>query len=569
MKYVKRYLFFAAVVFAGCVLKFGHYGDDYESVAAFRGAMLLEEDWNPLIAESVNEKRLTISIDNKEYTNEAAHIFMDENLSLMVPIDILSDGLNCSAHLYSQKELLIEKRDISACFKLDDPVALVNEEAYEVTSPMKKSGETYYISIQDAAESIGCQYQWDIGKNQAAVIDLSQAESVFPSAYDLRQKNRTGIIKNQGNTGTCWAFAALSALESAILPEERITFSPDHMSLGNSFATREDEGGEYTMGMAYLLSWQGPVQESEDPFDGVLTEGLGPVKHVQEIQMIEGKNYEKIKEAVFKYGGVQTSLYSTLQSSTDSSKFYNEQAKAYCYIGTEKPNHEVVIVGWDDNFSKDNFPVNVEGDGAFVCQNSWGEEFGEAGVFYVSYYDTNIGSHNVVYTKVEETGNYDHIYQSDLCGWVGQMGYHEETVHGANVYTASGEETLSAVGFYATGKDCEYILYLVKDFKDTASLDQRVKIGEGKLGNAGYYTIPIEQDLRLAQGERFAVVLSIRTPGSIHPMAIEYAADEATRNVDISDGEGYISATGEKWDRVEDASSCNLCLKAYTTDRVQ
>lgn len=78
-----------------------------------------------------------------------------------------------------------------------------------------------------------------------------------------------------------------------------------------------------------------------------------------------------------------------------------------------------MIIGWDDNYSRSNFNTPLEGDGAFICQNSWGDGFGENGIFYVSYYDTNIGTHNVAYTRVDDVHNYDHIYQSDLCGWVG------------------------------------------------------------------------------------------------------------------------------------------------------
>ncbi len=60
------------------------------------------------------------------------------------------------------------------------------------------------------------------------------------------------------------------------------------------------------MGMAYLTAWQGPVYEADDPYgDGESPDGLKPVKHVQEMQVIEGKDFEKIKEAVFKYGGVR------------------------------------------------------------------------------------------------------------------------------------------------------------------------------------------------------------------------------------------------------------------------
>lgn len=570
MSYVKRYILLAACVCGVSALKFYNFGTEYETVGEFRGANLSKEDWNPLIAETVNDKILSVAIDNKEYTNQDTSIFMDDNLNIMVPIDILTDGLKCSSHLYDRSDLLVEKRNDIVRLGLEDTEILVNDEVRNVISPMIQRDGNYYVSIGEVSENIGYHYEWDAAKNQAVAVDALETASIFPVSYDLRQKGRVGAIKNQGRTGTCWAFAALSAMESALKPEETLQFAPDHMSMSNSFVVDTDEGGEYTMGMAYLLSWQGPVLEEEDPFgDGQTQEGLSPVKHVQEVQMLEGKDYEKIKEAVFQYGGVQTSLYSALNSASGASDFYNQKKNAYCYIGTQKPNHEVVIIGWDDNFSKENFSVNVEGDGAFICQNSWGEEFGEDGVFYVSYYDTNIGSHNVVYTKVEETDNYDNIYQSDLCGWVGQIGFNRPSVYGANVYTAENQEELSAVGFYATGKNTEYSIYLVHRFEDVNSFDNKEFIAKGTLKNAGYYTIPSEKEIVLEPGERYAVVVYVNTPESVHPMAVEYAADEATAKVDLTDGEGYISVNGKHWNDVEDTSACNLCIKAYTKDRQQ
>ena len=282
---------------------------------------------------------------------------------------------------------------------------------------------------------------------------------------------------------------------------------------------------------------------------------------------IDGKDYEKIKESVFLYGGVQTSIYNGLRSSQSKSPYYNQKTNSYCYIGTEKPNHDVVIIGWDDSYSKENFNVDLEGDGAFICQNSWGDTFGEDGVFYISYYDTNIGTHNVVYTKIEDPGNYDHIYQSDLCGWVGQLGYNKDSAYGANVYTTSQEEELVAAGFYATGKDSQYELYVVRNFENADSLTQRIPVASGKLSNAGYYTIDFNQAISLDAGERYAIVLHMITPGSVHPMAIEYAADEATANVILDDGESYISTNGARWDSVDTVEECNLCIKAFSKNR--
>ena len=292
------------------------------------------------------------------------------------------------------------------------------------------------------------------------------------------------------------------------------------------------------------------------------------MKHVQEMQIIDGKDYEAIKAAVFKYGGVQTSLYSTLKSSQSKSSFYNRDTNSYCYIGTEKPNHDVVIVGWDDNYSKDNFSVPLEGDGAFICQNSWGTNFGDNGFFYVSYYDTNIGTHNVVYTKVEDTDNYDHIYQSDLCGWVGQLGYEKDQIFGANVYSANGDESVRAAGFYATGSDTEYKVYMVPNFTDESSFVNMQEVASGTLDQAGYYTIDFDTPFEVSKGERYAVVVYVKTPESQHPMAIEYdTGDPSLATVDLDDGEGYISYNGAQFTNVKTKQNCNLCIKAYSDDR--
>ena len=223
-----------------------------------------------------------------------------------------------------------------------------------------------------------------------------------------------------------------------------------------------------------------------------------------------------------------------------------------------------MIVGWDDNYPKENFNSKLEADGAFICMNSWGEEFGDEGLFYVSYYDSNIGMHNAVYTRIEDVENYDNIYQSDLCGWVGHLGYEEDSAYFANVYTARGDEEIKAVAFYATGKDTSYEIYYVDGFAGEESFNKRVYLQSGKFINGGFYTVDLESPIRILEGTRYAIVIKIKTPGTTKPIAIEYKAGQGTRNVDITDGEGYISYTGRSWEHVEESKECNICLKMYT-----
>lgn len=551
MKYSKRYICFAAILVLVMILKFQRAGSVYDQVETFRGASIETDVWNPLIADSVNENTISLVVDNRKYDSEDTGIYMNNDLDIMIPVSLIRESFNCSANLYDSERLVVEKHESRVTFSAEE-------------KELKKRKNEYYVSISALSDALAYDYTWDVEQNTATATDVSGATSIYPSKYDLRDKGRSASVKNQGSLGTCWASATVGALETSLLPEESVRFSVDHMTMRNSFHLTQNDGGEYTMGMAYLTAWQGPVYEKDDPYgDGVSPKGLSPVKHVQEIQVIEGRDFEKIKEAVFKYGGVQTSIYSALRSSQSQSAFYNGIKNAYCYIGTEKPNHDVLIIGWDDNYSKDNFSVAPEGDGAFICQNSWGTGFGDDGVFYISYYDTNIGVHNVVYTGIEETDNYDAIYQSDLCGWVGQIGFNKESVYGANIFEAKENHKLKAAGFYATGKDTEYEIYVVRNFEDETSFSRKEKVASGKLDNAGYYTIPFSKSIPVKKGEQFAVVIYLKTPDAVHPLAIEYKADVTTANVDLSDGKGYISSNGDAWESAEDTQKCNLCIKAY------
>lgn len=410
----------------------------------------------------------------------------------------------------------------------------------------------------------------------------------LPSRYDLREKNVLGSVRDQGDFGTCWAFASLNALESAMPERLRMHLSAEHMALKNSFGLGLSDGGDYAMSSAYLLAWQGPVAETEDPYgDGISPDGLLPVCHVQEIQILPEKDMDAIKRAVLSYGGVQSSIYLSQAQTHNRIEDYVKDTSSYYYSGDSDPNHDIVIVGWDDTFPKENFQTQPEHDGAFICMNTWGEDFGDGGFFYVSYEDCRIGRKNIVYTVVEEPDNYDTIYQTDLCGWTAQLGYGKAEAWCANVYEAKMDETIAAVGFYATAEDTEYEIYTARirepdagtgtgaeleadgDMDPTDMLAEKGRILQtsGSVRYSGFYTILLPTGFEISKGERFAVIMKIHSPETEEPVAIEYLTGTRTSNVDIGDGEGYISFNGETWQRAETEENCNVCLKAYGRKR--
>ena len=525
-------------------------------------------EWNSVIANNINDNKIQLVVDANTVSFYNEQMFMDDDMNLMIPASVFTEAFKCSFNCYDNSSVLIKKGTTELTVQLGQDYIHVGDSQIQVPSAMVIKDDKVYLQAKVLEVGLGYTYKWDIVSNTLYLTDSKKGDNILPSKFSYRDIKKIPKIQNQGNLSTCWAFAALSALESRLMPEQNLSFSVDNMSSNNGYVGTQSDGGDYTRAIAYLASWKGPVFESDDPYgDGIHPNDLKAVKHVQDAQIIDSKNFESIKKAVFMYGGVESSLYSSMAGSNESSVYYNKSSNSYCYIGTQKPNHDVVIVGWDDNYSKSNFNGNLEGDGAFLCMNSWGANFGDAGLFYVSYYDSNIGMHNVVYTGVEDVTNYDNIYQSDLCGWVGQMGYENDTAYFSNVYTANSEETLKAVSFYATAKGTEYEIYFVDNYQDTSSFDDKIFVKKGSFTNAGYYTVDLDKSYDLHKGNQYAVVIKIKTPDSIHPIAVEYRAGATTAAVDLSDGCGYISLSGKSWEHVEESKNCNICLKMFTINR--
>ena len=523
------------------------------------------EEWDYIITTDIKNSVPSLEVNGKKVKFSGKKMYLDDKLNVMLPLDIIGSTFSCAINNIEENNIELQKGNNVVKIHGIEQYIDVSGKIIPVINPISVQYNQMYINSKVIELGFSYDSKWQANENTLILTSNGIEEHILPSKYSYRDVGRLPDIENQGVYGTCWAFASLGAVESSIMPEEKYNFSEENMTLNVGYKGNQMEGGDYTRAIAYLTSWAGPVLEEDDPYgDGKYNPDAPVVKHVQEVQLIESKNLQAIKRAVFLDGGVETCMYTSMNKAGEKSVYYNEKNSSYCYIGTQAPNHDVVIVGWDDNYPKENFTSKLEADGAFICMNSWGEEFGDEGLFYVSYYDSNIGIHNAVYTRIEDVENYDNIYQSDLCGWVGHLGYEEDSAYFANVYTARGDEEIKAVGFYATGKDTSYEIYYVDGFAGEESFNKRVYLQSGKFINGGFYTVDLENPIRILEGTRYAIVIKIKTPGATKPIAIEYKAGQGTRNVDITDGEGYISYTGRSWEHVEESKECNICLKMYT-----
>ena len=518
------------------------------------------------MVERLNDE-LVVTINGISIEEFGFDYYVSDDMKLVVEDELLKSLLNASVCEYPDGRLLVMKGDNKLELNVGSDKAMVNgQEEIMLAGKVERDSETdkLMIPFDEIARYLNYSVDYYYYDNHVDMA-LMGRERPLPARYDMRDYGRVTEVRDQGRYGTCWAFASLGALETTLLPKEYDVFSTDNMTLTNSYNLDVDIGGEHTMSIAYLAAWQGPVFEKDDPYgDGEADASLKAVKHLEEALIINDKDMDILKSAIFRYGAIETSLYCQMEYVDSVSKYYSRENAAYYYDGEEGANHDVVVVGWDDNYPKENFTIEPPYDGAFICKNSWGEEFGDDGYFYVSYYDNVICNKSVVYTRVGEADNFDKIYQSDMLGWVGLMGFNKEEAYFANVYETDENEELAAVSFYATDKDTTFEVYLVQNFKDESSFENRELLTSGSMKYAGYYTVRLPEPVRLSDKSKYAVVVRINTPKAIHPIAIEYDVDDRTKNFDITDGEGYISLYGEIWHSAEKTQNCNVCLKAFT-----
>ena len=397
----------------------------------------------------------------------------------------------------------------------------------------------------------------------------------FEPRYDMRDGGLLPPVRNQGPHGTCWAHAALASLETSIKRStgEMIDLSENNLANLHGFPGYFNYGGNFMLASAYLLRWDGPVLERDDPYGHAgASRSFPPVKHVQSVRMLppmcDASDTEGIKAAVKTAGAVWASY-----CHTNDPQVLRPDTAAFYHGGSPDPgNHAVAIVGWDDDYPASNFAVQPPGNGAWIVRNSWGEEFGDAGYFYVSYHDSTFAKSNlnVVFCDAEPVGNYDDVLQYDYFGMIASCGNGERGT-AANMFNTVRDTSVEAVGFYALSPETRYrISVYVGCEPGNPSSGALAGTTEGACEWAGYATIKLQAPARVPAGSRFSVVVELETPGCRAPFAVETAIPGL--NVDADVGQSFFLCEGkwidltmppEQGKPVEPGMLNNFCCKAY------
>lgn len=416
--------------------------------------------------------------------------------------------------------------------------------------------------------------------NYSLFVYKSLFNGTLPARYNLAENGFVTDVKNQQDSGNCWAFAALASLETCVLKASNKTFNFSVENMKNliemysayGWKMETNEGGYNGMPMGYLASWLGPVNATLDPFDdkGTLSPLLDSEMHIQNIYVLPARtsytDNDAIKEAILKYGGLYASYY-------HSAGYLNSKTNAYYDPYTGNGNHAITVVGWDDNYSKNNFYTAPAGDGAFIVKNSWGSSWGDNGYFYISYYDRvlfAVNKDNQAFTYIlNDTVRYTKNYQYDVAGMTDYLITGKKTVWYQNIYNATGNEAIAAVStFFNTTVDYEISIYV----NDVLQLTQN-----GRHEGSGYYTIPLKEYVPVAVGDIFKIVVKLANPQNGYA-AVPISEQLSTTRCYYVPGVSYFSNDGKKWTDLYDYSASAYshtynsqvaCLKAFTVADMQ
>jgi uncharacterized repeat protein (TIGR02543 family) len=387
------------------------------------------------------------------------------------------------------------------------------------------NGIQYYDSYMSSARN------WDI-QGGGTLYAVWFADEYWLADYDPRSIGYLTPVADQGTLGTCWSFATLGAAETFIkmTTGREFDFSSEYMrwllsnEAENPILDRDPaDGGNYYEAIAALTNWIGPVLTADVPYNQA--EFLEEYYAAEIQRYIKGaimfsSTIENIKRGVTEGGAVMIA-YHAPETSNENSRYYNSAYAAYyCNSTSLIQNHAVIVVGWDDNYSRQNFnslsrPIS---NGAWLVKNSWGANWGDGGYFWMSYEEKTLASESWIFTNVSGADENQVIlsYEYGAPNWR-MSGFSKEKLYIANVFDFSSyseDYLITEVIFYmqyyndATIGDIMFTIYIEQIYGSSPPAPSAFSsaVACGMISWSGYITALLFEPYVLTGG-RYAVIV--------------------------------------------------------------
>ena len=412
--------------------------------------------------------------------------------------------------------------------------------------------------------------------------------TAFSPRYDMREvAGLLNPVGNQNPYGACWAFAALTAMETNIMISEGVplSLSPSHLAYftynsinglpgyGNrSLESALNSGGnpfKATGIMSRGAQAGAPVLESSSPYPSAPSASAKSVAFIKSVPMLGNSNdTDNIKGLIQTYGAVSASVVFDT-----SSTYYNPAKYAFRRVGGGTVDHSIAIVGWDDDFPRGDFPTQPAANGAWIVRNSWGATWGEGGYFYMSY-DSSLDMVSAFEATSDPEPSRKQYYYDKL----GVVAYTGSGVNNswhwmANIFWPTDDERITDVSFYTHSMNAEYNLTIVTTsgmvVGNPSAGTQAFGPVTGTLTTPGYQRITLPEPVLVSSGTRFAVIVGLREPNFGYSLTFTNGIP-ATPNVSYYSTSSNVHVTAD-W---KDAATvhmnnvtgpANFAVRAFTT----
>jgi len=392
--------------------------------------------------------------------------------------------------------------------------------------------------------------------------------AALPERFDWRDADVITPVLDQGNCGCCYAIAAVSNFESAILIgggplydfSENNVKECDWWAINTGLASCS--GGNASM-VASFLSQQGMAMETCDPFDPrnrtckddcpyyfTLTGWL-------QISGSEVAPTPALKDYIYNSGPMFVAMIGAngLGWPTEFSTY--DGSYTLYYDGPGTLDHAIMIVGWDDTLS------HAGGQGAWIVKNSWGTDWGEDGFFYIAYGSAGIGSYA---STIYDWQPYDidgRIFFHDDAGFMGTaLGYENTTAWAFAKFVPDEPVLLEQVEFWTTDAATDVDVYIYDGYNDHSLLGLLASETDNTIEEYGYHSIQLSSPVAVSATNDIYVVVKITNDSYEFPIALDNYGP-------ISPGNCYVSPNGTSWTDVTEVSGCTPCVQSDVCIRVR
>lgn len=408
------------------------------------------------------------------------------------------------------------------------------------------------------------------------------------------EKKFDEVTLNEGDENKVWKAVCYSDKDDWTMPEElRFTKSyslEDSVILPKPMLSEENEGGDEDSEYNWTLD--------PNKLDAIKT------------QLVDGKRAVAVSFCADSYNPNQEM----------TRNYMSEHWAQYTYSDYTSANHVVTIVGYDDNYPKENFVKGhqPENDGAWLIKNSWGSDlepfpnnsyrhFGtvegqdtipysdatmpqpgepekHTGYFWLSYYDKSVDLLEaykfIDYGDEEDSKEAIEKEVIDQHDYMPVSEYEDFKTDSeskmANVFTAKSAQQLTHVGYFTTtpGTKVSFKVYLLTSGSADPQDGELVYSSDSREHSyGGFHRVALTEpasgsQVFIAKGQKYSVVVTQKTPAGKYSVSCPEAESEYKSSHNrwfdavVNKGESYLYVDG-KWNDLTDKKVQNA-IKGFS-----